>query len=582
MVDNRGRFRVIIPAAILQIRLCQAESGHPNLRDGFFYFRDRKGKEDMLVKISILGAYGLGLFLIGWWTRSHWRSDPVSYFLDNRGLGSLAFLCTMAATNFSAFTVFGVSGAGYRDGYAFYPIMGFGTGFMAITFWLIGRRVRELGRETGALTPPGLVRDLYHSPFLSFIFGLVCLVFTVPYLAMQPLAAGYALKGLLGLDQAWGVGLVTLVICIYTFQGGMKSVAWTDVFQGFIMLLVLALALVVAADQAGGLGSAGQRLLEKHPELFSRPGAQGVLTPQVWFSWMFLWFFCDPMFPQLFQRFLAARDNTAIRRGMLFYPAVCSIVFLLPVTIGVLGRLSHPGLTGREADSILPLLAAGLDSPVLGALVITCGLAALMSTMDSQLLTCSSIFSQDILPLIRRRPAAGAWPGRIFVLALSLAGCLMALRPPETMLVMAGQAFSGLAVLFPTVLFGLYSGWRSRTAAVVSILAGETALVLSFFGWLPTAGFLSAVPIVVVAFGVYLLAAGIERLRKGQGLSWPKAFLASPYTWAFAAVLVLAQDWWRWGRRPDLFWGWPAWVFYFLLLSAVQTWLMARWSRARV
>jgi hypothetical protein len=53
----------------------------------------------------------------------------------------VVLLGTMVATNFSAFTVFGASGAGYRDGYAFFPIMGFGTGFMAITFWIIGRRI---------------------------------------------------------------------------------------------------------------------------------------------------------------------------------------------------------------------------------------------------------------------------------------------------------------------------------------------------------------------------------------------------------------------------------------------------------
>ncbi|MFP4491525.1 MAG: hypothetical protein ACLFNZ_08615 [Spirochaetaceae bacterium] len=42
----------------------------------------------------------------------------------------------MAATNFSAFTFFGLSGAGYRTGYAFFPIMAYGTGFMALSFFM--------------------------------------------------------------------------------------------------------------------------------------------------------------------------------------------------------------------------------------------------------------------------------------------------------------------------------------------------------------------------------------------------------------------------------------------------------------
>ena len=535
----------------------------------------------MWIKISVLGAYAVGLFLVGWWARSRWTASPANYFLADRTLGPLIFLATMAATNFSAFTVFGASGAGYRDGYAFYPIMGFGTGFMAVTFWLIGRRARILGSATGALTPPDLVRTAYGNRVVSTVFALVLIVFTIPYLALQPIAAGYALHELLGLDQIWGAGLVTLVICLYTLRGGLRAVAWTDAFQGTLMFGVLILALVVIAGESGGLSQAGRRLLETKPELFSRPGGQGYYSPEIWFSFMFLWFFCDPMFPQLFQRFLAARDDGTIRRTMLFYPLVCSLVFILPVTIGVLGHLNHPGLTGKAADSILPLLAADLDNQALGALIIACGLAALMSTMDSQLLTLSSIFSQDLYPLAGGRSTASAWPGRVFVILLSGIGLAMAAKPPGTILAIARQAFTGLAVLFPVVLFGLYPGWRSNAGAIVSIVVGEGAVVLSFFGYLPTFGFLAVVPVTALTFGSYLLVSGVEKRRAGQPLGLPKAFPASPYAWAFVALFLLGTDWWRWGRTPSLVWGWPSWIFYFLVLSAVQTWLMFRWTRDR-
>jgi len=85
----------------------------------------------MSVKIAVLITYFLVVLLIGFIARTHWRSSPENYFLADRKLGTWVLLGTMVATNFSAFTVFGTSGAGYRDGYAFFPIMGFGTGFMA-------------------------------------------------------------------------------------------------------------------------------------------------------------------------------------------------------------------------------------------------------------------------------------------------------------------------------------------------------------------------------------------------------------------------------------------------------------------
>ncbi len=313
----------------------------------------------MTLKIAILAAYFLIVLVIGWFARTHWKSSPATYFLADRGLGPLILLATMTATNFSAFTVFGTSGAGYRDGWSFFPIMGFGTGFMALSFWVIGRkawrigrergligfgtgfmalsfwvigrRAWRIGRERGLITPAELVHSLYGSPALSGLFALVMVVFTIPYLALQPIAAGYALEELTGLPYFYGSVLMTAVIVLYTLHGGMRAVAWTDLFQGLLMLAMLLVTVVIAAGHHGGFISASQKVMAMKPELFSRPGAMDQYLPGIWFSYMALWFFCDPMFPQLFQRFFAARDERTLARMMLCYPVVCTIVFFAPV-----------------------------------------------------------------------------------------------------------------------------------------------------------------------------------------------------------------------------------------------------------
>jgi SSS family solute:Na+ symporter len=63
----------------------------------------------------------------------------------------------------------------------------------------------------------------------------------------------------------------------------------------------------------------------------------------------------------------------------------------MPIAIGVLGRLTFPDLVGKQADRILPMVMTSISGDFMAALVIAAGLAALMSTMDSQLLTLSSI-----------------------------------------------------------------------------------------------------------------------------------------------------------------------------------------------
>jgi len=525
----------------------------------------------MFVKISVLVAYFLIVLGIGFIARTRWKSSPESYFLADRKLGTLILLGTMVATNFSAFTVFGTSGAGYRDGYAFFPIMGFGTGFMALTFWVIGRRIWRVGLEHGLVTPPELVKTLYRSPVLSVLFALVMIVFTIPYLALQPMAAGYALEELIGLPYFYGCILVTGIIVLYTLRGGLRAVAWTDLFQGLLMFVLLGVALIMVAWHHGGLAAANQKALATYPELFSRPGGQGTYSIGIWFSFMALWFFCDPMFPQLFQRFFSARNDRIISRTMALYPLVCTVVFFLPITVGILGRLSYPDLAGKEADRILPMVLTAISGDFMAALVLAAGLAALMSTMDSQLLTLSSIFTRDIAPLVKKAKGNNSIAGRVFVICLSLAGLALAYKPPATILQIATQTFTGLAVLFPTVIFGLYFKRVFSAAAIASIIAGEITLILFYFKLIPNGVFLSVIWVMLVTFTVYLTAHTIMVLKTGDlKLSLP-GWIGNGYVYYFGGILVLAMDFWAWGKIKPLVGGIPLWIGYFVLLSALQT-----------
>jgi SSS family solute:Na+ symporter len=533
----------------------------------------------MWIKIAVFAAYFTVILLIGIIARTRWKSTPETYFLADRRLGTLVLLGTMVATNFSAFTVFGTSGAGYRDGYAFFPIMGFGTGFMAITFWIIGRRIWHVGRSGGVVTPPELIRRLYDNRALSVLFAVVMTVFTIPYLALQPMAAGYALEELLGIPYFAGCSLVTAVILLYTLRGGMRAVAWTDLFQGTMMFVMLLVSLLVVVRYHGGFAVANEKILSLSPELFSRPGGLGKYSPGIWLSFMMLWFFCDPMFPQLFQRFFAARSQRTIERIMLLYPLVCTVVFILPIAIGVMGRLSIPDLTGKQADRILPMLMTTLSGEVMATLVIAAGMAALMSTMDSQLLTLSSIFTRDILPLMARRTSRDSTTGRLFVVCLGIAGLALAYRPPATILQIATQTFTGLAVLFPTVICGLYFHRRFALPAILSILCGEAVLIAFYLKWFSAGGFLPVVWVMLTAFAAYLLPHFWLTWRKHAiNLFWP-AWLRTPYTFLLLAIFVLSIDVWSWGRTHPIWAGIPSWIWYFVGLSALQTAVMAAMVR---
>jgi len=351
----------------------------------------------------------------------------------------------------------------------------------------------------------------------------------------------------------------------------LRAVAWTDALQGILMVSVMLLALVLVIAHHGGWNASFALALEQQPALFARPGLSGTYTPAVWFSFLALWFFCDPMFPQLFQRFYAARNEAALGRTALLYPFICIVVFAPPVLIGMLGHLSTPGLTGKEADGILAFMMTAMGNDLMGTLVLTAGLAALMSTMDSQLLTLSSVVSRDLWPVLSRGRAPQVSTARLLMVVLAAAGLFVAITTDATILELGVTAFTGFAVIFPTVLFGLYLRNPRPIAAMTSIFAGETLVLAYHIGTLPTFGFLSAVPAMACATIVYLLVhlatvpAGFPRITRIQ----------VSYVAAFGLVFILAQDYWRWGDTGPALLGLPAWCWYFFGLSAVQIVLTA-------
>ncbi len=510
------------------------------------------------MQLAVVLGYMLVLVFAGIWASGRAKRSAEDYFLASRSLGPAVTVFTLAATNFSAFTVFGFSGQGWSTGYAFYPVMAFGTGFMALAFYIVGRPVYRLGREQSLLTPPELIQRRFRSRPLSLLVLLTMVAFTLPYLAMQPMAAGYVLENLLGIPYRLGATAVVLVLLAYMLKGGMRGVVITDVLQGGAMLVLLLTALFVVAGRAGGLSAAGSAAASSFPGLFT---AKGVYAPGVLLGYIALWFWADPMFPQLFQRFYAAGSERSLGFSMSLYPVITGVLFLLPVALGVLSRLWLPELPPDSSDQVLPMLLSRACPGVLEALVLTAGLAALMSTLDSQLLTLSSMLARDLVePLTGRR--APWWTGKIIVLALGAAGLALSFDPPATFLALATQAFTGLAVLFPVYIAALYWGGATAAGGVSAVLAGLAVTLLHHLGVLRFPGVLPVVPAVAASTAALVLVSLLGGRRTKSLTRWRSGSMPLRWTLLFSLfvllgsglllrwvpdTLVLGMPWWVWG-----------------------------------
>ena len=181
----------------------------------------------LILAIYLLISKGIGMY------GRNKEDSAEEYFVASRKINPWVLFCTLAATNFSAFFFLGFAGTSYRTGWGFYAIMAMGTSLVGLSILLLGIPILKLGKEKGYITPPELIAGETNSKYLGYLYGIVLVVFTLPYLATQPMGAGILLETLSGgeIEYFTGALLLTCVMIIYLVLGGMKSSAMTDVFQ---------------------------------------------------------------------------------------------------------------------------------------------------------------------------------------------------------------------------------------------------------------------------------------------------------------------------------------------------------------
>lgn len=446
--------------------------------------------------IWLLLLYFFILLLIGIYAHKKTKAMPEDYFLANRKFGPLILFFTLAATNFSAFTFLGFAGKAYTDGLGQYGIMALGTSFMAIMFYVLGRKIWKIGREKGYITPGELIGGRYNSRGLQLLFALIMSLFTIPYLAIQAIGAGYILQIIFpSLSMKIGAIAVMAIICLYVLSGGMKASGWTDVFQGMVMVAAMILAFSFIAISLGGAEKATQSAFEVNASLFSRPGPNGYFSVEIWLSFLILWIFCDPMFPQIFTRFYTAKSEKSLKAAMVLYPLLISFFFLFPVLIGVWAH--GTGIEINNPDSVLLVMVENYTPHFIFSFVIVGALAALMSTADSQLLSISTILTCDLFGKKVRY-------SKIITILLTIFSIIFVIfgYSPKTgiMGTLVKTTFSGLVVLFPATIATLYWKKATKWGCIASIVGGEAVVFFHALYPFKTFGLLPAIIALLISF----------------------------------------------------------------------------------
>ena len=196
------------------------------------------------------------------------------FFLGNRSIGGFVSALTYAATTYSAFMMVGLAGLTYKFGVG---ALGFELtylcGLVLVVFF--GPRFWLVGKRFDYLTHAHLLADRYQNRAVGIVASLLCLIFLIPYAAIQVMGIGYLLAGVSkgAISLLVGMVLATLLAIVWANIAGLRSVAWTDALQSLIMLTVSIAAVCFLAYRGfGGFGGFFAKMEQEIPQLLTGPG----------------------------------------------------------------------------------------------------------------------------------------------------------------------------------------------------------------------------------------------------------------------------------------------------------------------
>ena len=460
------------------------------------------------LQLGIVVGYLLVALAVGLVAYRLTERTAEDYFLASRTFGTVVLLFTVFATLLSAFTFFGGPDIAYLHGPEWILVMGLMDGLIfAVLWYVVGYKQWLLGQRHGYVTVGEMLGDRFGSVGLRSLVAVVSLFWLFPYVMLQQIGAGGALRALTdGVVPFWaGATVITVFMIVYVVLAGMRGIAWTDTLQGAFMLVMVWAAVVWVLAIVEGVGTINQGIAAAEPG-FLALGSE-FYTPQRMLTFAISIAFGVAMFPQVNQRFFAAASERVLKRSLILWPVLVVLLFVPAFLLGTWAV----GL-GVEADigageNVLPIVLDQFTPSWFAALVVAGAIAAMMSSSDSMLLSGSSYFTRDVYrPLVdatiseRREDILGRIGVVVFAvgaLAASLwveAGALGAGSIGAILVDIGDLAFGGFAQLALPVIVALY--WRRTTQ--YGMLAGIAVPQLVYVA----ANFVPALPTAYYGWGI--------------------------------------------------------------------------------
>ncbi len=407
------------------------------------------------------------------------------YVAGDRAFGLLVMYFIFGATMFSAFAFLGGPGWAYSRGAAAFYILSYGVLGMAPWYW-VGPRAARLGRAHGYVTQAQLLRGRFPSRFLSVLMAILTVLAFIPYITLQMRGAGIVIEAVTdGNIPLWlGAAVAYGIVLLYVLTSGVSAVGWTNTFQGIFMLIIAwTLGIYLPNRLYGGVGEMFRDIAAQRPELLTVPGLSDTGDPWSWGGYstaILVSAIGVAMWPHLFMKAFAAKDDDTIRRTVVLFPTFQ--LFLIPVfLIGFAGVLFPE--SPQDPDFILPFLILRSQLPGLVVGLFCAGaLSASMSTGDALLHAGASVAVEDGVGLFAElddRQQRLLMRG--LVVGMGALAYFFALYEGFSLVILLLSSYGIIAQFTPPIIAAMYWRRATTTGAVAGLLVGSAVTLFFFF-----------------------------------------------------------------------------------------------------
>lgn len=409
------------------------------------------------------------------------QTSSADFVMGNRSLSFWLVALSAHASDMSAWLFMGLPMAVFLLGLSqIWIAIGLVIG-MYLNWQIVAPKLRSMTEKYDCYTLSSFFEARFNDKAgtIRLLSAVMLILFLTHYLSAGMIGVGNLLESLFGLNYYFGLTLAMLVVVVYTFIGGFVAVAWTDLFQGVFLLGMIVLVPILALMHLGNADAIGEIAKAKQISLALFTDNQPItilMSVLLAVSWGIGYF----GMPHVITKFMSIQDVKQLNKSKWLGISWQIIVLFAAIGVGLIAIAYFPnGL--HNPEMVFVEMVRDLFHPFFAGFILCAVIAASMSTMDSQILVCASVLSEDLYPTIKKNTSSSDMKlkvSRYGVVGVSVVALLLSLNRSATIMDTVSYSWAGLGSAFgPLVLTSLYSNYANRFGAIAGILTGGAVVM---------------------------------------------------------------------------------------------------------